>query len=246
MKAWLHAALTAVIFLAAFSGARADDAKPGDKVAAKWEDGFFYTGTVTAAAGETLDVLFDDGDKGRIASANVLRLGRGAEVNVGDHVLAPWRGGQMHPGTISAKADFSVTVKWDDGDAPMDVARDRVALLGGKASVNAEFAAGTAVAAKWGGDAYYIAKVTGFTDGGKYRVEYGDGDKGEVEARDMVRVSADRGIAVGARVLACWTGARMYPGVVTMRTQDRYTVKWDDGSQPSEVPREKIAPLSER
>ena len=58
----------------------------------------------------------------------------------------------MHRGTITAKAEFSVTVKWDDGDEPLDVARDRVALLAGKAPGNAEFAAGTAVAAKWGAD----------------------------------------------------------------------------------------------
>jgi hypothetical protein len=132
MTAWIQSAIIAVMFLAAHSGAFADETKPGDKVAAKFSDGSHYLATVTAASGAQFDVLYDDGDKGDVA------------------------------------------------------------------------------------------------------------------AGDMVRTDADLGIAAGARVLACWQGARMYPGTVTMRTQDLYTVKWDDGSAPLEVPRGKIAPLPDR
>jgi hypothetical protein len=249
MKAWIQTAIIAVMFFAAHSGALADEAKPGDKVAAKWSDGGHYLATVTAADGAQYEVLYDDGEKATVGAADLIRVRRDANFAVGDHVLAAWKSATMFPGTVTAKTEFTVTVKWDDGDAPLEVARDRVVALPREAAANAPagaFAAGTSVAAKWAGDSYYIATVTGFTDGGKYRVAYGDGDEGDVAATDMFRVDADRGIAVGARVLACWSGARMYPGTVTGRTQNNYTVKWDDGSAPSEVPREKIAPLPTR
>ena len=61
-----------------------------------------------------------------------------------------------------------------------------------------------------------------------------------------MRVDANREIEIGGRVLACWAGAAMDPGTVTEREGNRYTVKWDDGSAPQAVPREKIAPLPAR
>jgi len=105
---------------------------------------------------------------------------------------------------------------------------------------------GSSVAAKWGNSSFYIATITGRDTNGKYLVAYGDGDKGAVAAGDIVRVDAEREIAIGARVLACWAGAAMYQGTVTSRNGNQYTVKWDDGSAPLALPREKIAPLPAR
>ena len=159
----------------------------------------------------------------------------------------------LYPGTVTAVARFTVTVKWDDGSEPLDVANDRVVLL--KAGIAqaapagapaGALAVGTSVAAKWGASAFYIATIAGTDADGKYLVNYGDGDKGAVASMDIVRVDANREIAIGARVLACWAGAAMYPGTVTEREGNRYTVKWDDGSAPQAVPREKIAPLPAR
>ncbi len=247
MKQWMSSLLLAAIFLTAHTLTFADDAKPGDKVAAKWSDGRHYLATVTAAGGGRFDVLYDDGDKATVGAADLIRISRDADFAIGDKVLAAWNGAGMFPGTVTAKTEFTVTVKWDDGDAPLEVARDRVVKLGQQAAAAPAFAPrlsiGTSVAAKWGGNAYYIATITGMADGGKYHVAYGDGDKGAVGIGDMVRVDADRGIAVGARVLACWRGAQMFPGTVTARRENSYTVKWDDGDAPLEVPREKIAPL---
>ena len=78
-------------------------------------------------------------------------------------------------------------------------------------------------------------------------MDYGDGDKGDGGRwRHGARGCGSREIAVGAHVLACWQGAQMYPGTVTARSGNSYTVKWDDGDTPLEVPREKIAPLPGR
>ena len=131
-----------------------------------------------------------------------------------------------------------------------DVANDRVVVLKAGIAQAAPAAApagalavGTSVAAKWGASSFYIATIAGVDADGKYLVNYGDGDKGAVAGLDIVRVDANRDIPVGARVLACWVSAAMYPGTITARTGNRFTVKWDDGSTPSEVAREKIVPL---
>ena len=250
MKTWIQAAIIAVIFFAAHSGTFADEAKPGDKVAAKWSDGGVYLATVTAASGAQFDVLFDDGDKATVGAADLIRVSHNANLAVGDRVLAAWRTARMLPGTVAAKTEFTVTVKWEDGDEPLEVARDRVVSLGQQAAAAPAFAPrlaiGTSVAAKWGAQSYYIATITGLGDGGKYRVEYGDGDKGDKSATDLIPVNAAREIPIGAQVLACWHSAVMYPGTVTARTGDNYTVKWDDGDTPLQVPRAKIAPLPAR
>jgi hypothetical protein len=102
------------------------------------------------------------------------------------------------------------------------------------------------VAAKWGANSFYIATIAGVDANGKYLVNYGDGDKGAVAARDVVCVDSAQEIPIGAHVLACWRGAQMFPGTVTARSGNQYTVKWDDGDTPLEVPREKIAPLPAR
>jgi hypothetical protein len=107
---------------------------------------------------------------------------------------------------------------------------------------NPNVRAGDTVAAKWSDGTYYIATVTG-TDGGKYSVLYGDGDKGTVDATGIIPIPADAVINVGDHVLACWKGARMYPGFVTAKTDQAYTVKWDDGDVPLDVARGKVVAL---
>src|SRR6185436_20795750 len=86
MKAWIQTAIIAATFFAAPSGIFADEAKPGDKVAAKWNDGGHYLATVTAANGGQFDVLYDDGDKATVGAADLIRVRRDANFAVGDHV----------------------------------------------------------------------------------------------------------------------------------------------------------------
>ncbi len=129
MKPWIQAAIIAVMFLTAHSGTFADEAKPGDKVAAKWSDGGHYLATVTAVSGGQLAVLFDDGDKGTVGAADLLRVSRNANFATGDRVLAAWKSARMFPGTVTAKTEFTVTVKWEDGDEPLEVPREKIAPL---------------------------------------------------------------------------------------------------------------------
>jgi hypothetical protein len=48
---------------------------------------------------------------------------------------------------------------------------------------------------------------------------------------------------MGLRVLGCWASAKMYPGTVLEVKGQSVIVKWDDGSEPSPVAKEKIALL---
>ncbi|MEI6450101.1 MAG: hypothetical protein WCP98_09130 [Actinomycetes bacterium] len=98
----------------------------------------------------------------------------------------------------------------------------------------ARFAAGQSVAAKWTDGSLYLATVTA-VDGDNVTVTYtDDGTSRTVPATD-VRAIPDTGFAVGDRVRAVWAGGRFYQGEVSKVDGTTYTVKWDDGSDPSTV-----------
>jgi hypothetical protein len=236
----------AALFFVTLTGVWADDARPGDRVAALWRGGAYYLATVTAVEGGEYAVLYDDGDKGAVAAAGLIRVPAVADFKVGDRVLACWKTAQMFPGVITSKGEFTYTVKWSDGDFPLEVARGRLVPVQAAPAVPQAVAGaipnGTTVAAKWRDGGYYIATLTG-RDGSNYRVLYGDGDRGPVKPVDMIVISPTDEIAIGSHVLACWHGARMFPGVATVKTANGFMVKWDDGDTPLDVPRGKIALL---
>ena len=61
---------------------------------------------------------------------------------------------------------------------------------------------------------------------------------------DLLPVAKPNEIVPGRRVMACWQSAKMYPGtVIEANGAQSVIVKWDDGSAPSEVAKEKIALL---
>ncbi|MBN1532462.1 MAG: hypothetical protein JXA20_07355 [Spirochaetes bacterium] len=45
--------------------------QPGAKVAAKWNDGRFYPGTIANKAGNAYFIEFEDGDKGWVAASGI-------------------------------------------------------------------------------------------------------------------------------------------------------------------------------
>lgn len=225
--------------------------KPGDKVAALWSDGGYYLGRVTAVNGGNCAVLYDDGDQGVVAAGEVIRTAAATEtIGIGTRVLAAWRGAQMFTGVVTVETEYLVTVRWDDGDAPLAVAKDRVAVLSGPGPAVALAAAGRLVpgmrvAAMWCDGSYWGAAIKG-VQGDRFEVVYDDGDQDLRSAAELIPIT-DEDIAPGTPVLACWrNGARMYPGVVTAKNGNRYTVKWDDGDTPTEEARDKIVVLRAR
>lgn len=127
--------LLAVLLVAIACPAQADP-KPriavGDSVAAQWSDGNYYVGTVTAINGAKFKILYEDGDRKTVDAAQVFELRDDRPFAVGDRVLAAWKGAQMFPGVIVAVNTVTCRVKWDDGDAPMEVKKSRMIRRGKK------------------------------------------------------------------------------------------------------------------
>ena len=119
-------ALVTVLLIASILPTLAAEPKVGDSVAAIWTDGNYYVGTITSISGDKADVLYEDGDKLTVPLAKVHTLSKTANFKVGDHVIAAFNGASMFPGVITAVSDATCTVKWDDGDTPLDVPKGRM------------------------------------------------------------------------------------------------------------------------
>ena len=226
----------------------ANSFKPGDTVAALWSDGGYYLGRVTAVKGGQFEVLYDDGEQAVVSAGELVRTAAATEsIAVGTRVLAAWKGARMFTGEVMAAAERTVTVRWDDGDAPLVVAKDRVAVLatpGDKPVVaaSAGLVAGARVAAMWSDGSFWGATIERI-EGNGFAVVCDDGER-DVRGAGELRLITREEIPIGTPVLACWRGAaRMYPGTVTAKRGNLYTVKWDDGDTPTDESREKIVVL---
>jgi hypothetical protein len=120
--------LCSLLLLFTANFAFCEDPKSGDTVAAKWSDGFYYVATVNQVHDGKFDVLYADGDKATVSATDLIALSS-APLEVGAHVLAAWKTARMFPGVITAKTEQAYTIKWDDGDAPMDVVKNHVVPL---------------------------------------------------------------------------------------------------------------------
>lgn len=101
-------------------------------------------------------------------------------------------------------------------------------------------AVGASVAAPWGSaGSLYLGTVTAIA-GSSAKVLYADDNiTRDVEVAQLVPVIS-RTWQVNDKVLAVWSSGKFYSGVITAVTANGYTVKWDDGSAPSEVVAGKI------
>ncbi len=229
----------------------------GQRVAAKWTDGKYYLATIKTADGDDYGVHYADGDKGVVHGKDMHAIAPPGTLQVGDHVMAVWKGAQMYPGVITSMSGGKALVKWDDGDTPLAVPEDRIARLGGGATSKSSMSqspglnpsgtgqdrtlqVGDRVAAKWKDGNYWYAAIGGI-EGDSYRIHYADGDKLTVKHDDVIPVAPRGTLKVGDHVVAVWKGAKMYPGVITSVGADTATVKWDDGDTPLAVPLDQIA-----
>jgi hypothetical protein len=101
----------------------------GARVAAKWGDTAFYLATVRGRDGAKYNVDYDDGDRGAVSGADMIPVASPEKIVAGSHVLACWGGPRMYPGVVAAINGGLCTVKWDDGDTPLDVPKEKIALL---------------------------------------------------------------------------------------------------------------------
>ncbi len=97
-----------------------------------------------------------------------------------------------------------------------------------------KFPDGASVAAKWSDGEYYLAVIKSCTDG-NYEVDYADGSQGTVSEGAIKFIPAKLVLTAGDKVYAVWSGAKFYPGTVEKVTAKGAVIRWDDGSEPSEV-----------
>jgi hypothetical protein len=93
---------------------------PGHWVAIRGRTAYWLA-SVEAEAEGGFAVRFTDGAHATVPDADVIPMPAGPVFDVGDQVLALWKGGSMYPGTITAEAPEGYTVAWHDGDAPLVV-----------------------------------------------------------------------------------------------------------------------------
>ena len=128
MKTFLTLVAGFVLFMVSVFPVLAADPKVGDSVAAPWTKGLIYMATVTGISGDKADLLYEDGDKLAVPLASLRILSSDTAFKVGDHVMAAWKNAQMFPGVITAVTEVTCTVKWDDGDTPLEVKKNRIFL----------------------------------------------------------------------------------------------------------------------
>jgi hypothetical protein len=173
------------------------------------------------------------------------------ELKVGERYEVEWRKDQWFLATVTKADDCFYYVHYEgeegDDDEWITAIKTRPAPAGSKPKPPAfaalaprEFVKGDAVAARWK-KAWYLATVTA-VDAGVHSVRYSDGDTGSLTAADLIPIAKADEVQVGERVLACWGGKpTLYPGTVLSKSASGCTVKWEDGTKPTEVPFEQVA-----
>lgn len=105
--------------------------------------------------------------------------------------------------------------------------------------VESPFAVGDKVAAVWNDGSKYLAEVTKI-DGDDVTVKYVDDSSSKTIAAKDVQPITVKKWNVGDKVKAVWSSGRFYSGTVSEAKDPTYKIKWDDGSDPSEVTADKI------
>jgi hypothetical protein len=232
----------------------------GNRVAAMWSNGGYFLGTVTEIEGARFNILFEDGDRLAVDSSRVVSLREDTPFAVGDRVMAAWKGISMYPGVVTKVHAKSCMVKWDDGDEPLLVAKDKIfhadrAVVATTAvTVNPTvgdqtFKVGDHVMAVWKSGQKYPGVISQ-VEGIHFLVRWDDGDtplwvsKEGISPLEGAHVTAATAFNVGDHVAARWRDSRYYPGIVTEVRGSQCLIKWDDGDEPLFVLQEHMRSLS--
>jgi hypothetical protein len=226
----------------------------GNRVAAMWSNGGYFLGTVTEIEGDRYDILFEDGDRLAVNSAKVIALREDTSFSVGDRVVAAWKGISMFPGIVTKVHAKSCMVKWEDGDEPLLVAKDKIfhaaravaATMVMNASVGDRVLnVGDHVMAVWRNSQRYPG-VVAQVNGDLFLIRWDDGDTPLWVSKEGISPKEMRSpgsFAVGEHVAAQWKDSRYYPGVVTEVRGNECLIKWDDGDEPLYVSTRNIRSL---
>lgn len=175
-----------------------------------------------------------------------------SKLNVGQQYEVQWQDQNWYLGTVTKTVEdwfYFVHYESETGEDDEWITPER-ARKPGKATAKQRpqfvaatphaVAIGDVVAAQWFRD-WYRAKITANING-TYAVLYDDQTKGRLAPNDLIPAARANEIRAGDRVLACWDGKpRMFPGKVESIKDQAVTVRWEDGSAPTQVPLNAVA-----
>jgi hypothetical protein len=175
------------------------------------------------------------------------------KLNVGQQYEVQWEDKNWYLGTITKAVEdwfYFVHYESEAGEDDEWVTPERTRQPGAAtAKEKAQFASvvtprdlaiGQVVAAQWHHD-WYRARIA-YNVNGTYAVLYDDQTTGKLALDDLIPVARANEIRAGDRVLACWNGQpKMYPGKVESVKDQTATVRWEDGTAPSQVPLNAVA-----
>jgi len=92
----------------------------GAWVAVRGRSGYWIASVESEADGG-YNVRFTDGARATVPDSDIIPMPAKAVFEVGDEVLALWKGGSLYPGTITDESHEGYTIAWHDGDTPLVV-----------------------------------------------------------------------------------------------------------------------------
>jgi hypothetical protein len=157
----------------------------------------------------------------------------------GTRVWSQWSGGgagRYYTCTVLAFDGVRYQLGWDDGSAPTWEPADHVIVP--MPATPSNTGPGMHVAAMWKDNRYYGGRLQSMSASGLL-VAWDDGSAPTWVDGTKVFVAGPPGfvptLAQGTHVSARWTDGRFYGGILIGFDGQRYSVAWDDGSQPTWV-----------
>jgi hypothetical protein len=228
----------------------------GDVLEARDSEGNWYTSEIIGSkpGASTYKVHFYGWDSKWDEWVGISRLRRivKPKLNVGQQYEVQWEDKNWYLGTITRSVEgwfYYVHYESESGDDDEWVTPERTRPAGKTtakerprfvAAAPRPLAIGNRIAAQWFHD-WYRAKITGSVNG-TYTVVYDDQTKGRLASDDLIPLAQPNEIRPGDRVLACWDGKpRMFPGKIESIKDQLVTVRWEDGTPPTQVPLDAVA-----
>jgi hypothetical protein len=192
----------------------------GQRVFARWYDGFWYPATVRYVDPREVMLKYDDGTPASLTPAEVRPLA----LNEGDRVQARWQGGPAYYlGTVRAVNGETVVINYDDGAEETTT----VSLLRVIRREDIPWRVGDRVVATWAPPEpfFYPAVVRDIGEDGVLSVDYDDGDSAHVAPGQVFALDLREGDLVFAR----WQrGPLYYPARILERHGNTLRVRYEE------------------
>ena len=191
----------------------------GQRVFARWQDGFWYPATVRFADADEVMVKYDDGSAGSVTPAQVRPL----VLKEGERVQARWEGGpSYYPGKVAKWSAEKVSVHYDDGERET-IGVDLIRVIRPE---DVPWKEGDRVLANWMPEPFfYPAVVTEVSADGFVSVDYDDGDSAELMPGQVLPLNLRK----GDRVFAKRKPGKMYmPATIVTLSGAELKVRYED------------------